>query len=226
MADVQILKTTFDVSKNLAPARATADGQTGLPWANRDGALVTQDWKQALAMDGRVFMCQLGYQTTSVAGKALDDQQPQMAITLRTGAGVAMIPLAVHLYCEDTVSTAAELVVAGSTFDIGAGTSTDGSSLITNYIIGRKGSEAIYRYTYSGAGTAAANGTTYWEFYRTGALYDVAEDSMLEPELHWEPNVSPILVPPCTLYIFWGSAGSSTAYATAVWAEVPLNSVT
>jgi hypothetical protein len=224
MADVQILKTTFDVSKSRIPVRATTDGTEGLPWATREGALVTQDWKQALVAEGRVFMANHGTGTTPVAGKAYDIDQPQAVIRNPSGSGYAMIPLVVDIHMEDTVSTAADLVVAFATIDIGAGTSTSTVRPI-NLLGGTLNSAFTFSYTYSGDGTAAVQNTNYWELAHTGCMYDVAEDSMAEPHLLWDGPIHPILYPPCTLFAFYGSAGSSTGFVTFVWAEVPLASV-
>jgi len=223
MSNAEILKATFDVRKAVAPERGS-EGSEGLPWHGRDGAGIKLDWKQALAMEGRVFCFNLGNVTTAVAGKAADVDQPQVAIRVPTGVDIAMIPLEAHIYCEDTVSTATELIVACASIDIGAGTSTEG--LAQNMKSGAGGSKVKVQYTYSGDGTAAVWGTNYWELQRSGALYDVAEDTMLEPELHYKPLVSPVLVPPATFYLFYGGAGSATGYLSVVWAEVPLSSVT
>jgi len=224
MSNVHILKATYDVKKSVVPER-TSEASRGKPWAARDGAAIEMDWRQALAIEGRVFCFNLGNVTTSVAGKAADIQQPQIAIRNQVSSGVAMIPIEAHIYCEDTVdNTATELIVACASIDIGNGTSTAG--VIQNMKSGAGGSSLYARYTYSGAGTAAVWGTNYWELQRTGALYDVAEDSMLEPELHYMPEVSPILVPPSTFYLFWGGTASVTAYATAIWAEIPLGAIT
>jgi len=129
-----------------------------------------------------------------------------------------------HIYCEDAASTAAELIVACASIDIGAGTSTAGTA--QNMRSGTGGSVVNINYTYSGNGTAAVYGTNYWELQRTGCLYDIAEDSMLEPELHYMPLVSPILMPGSTFYMFAGSAGTPTFYLSVVWAEVPVSTVT
>jgi len=223
MSNAEILKATFDVRKAVAPERVS-EGSEGLPWFGRDGAGIKMDWKQALAMEGRVFCFNLGNVTTSVAGKAADIQQPQVAIRVPSGVDIAMIPLEAHIYCEDTVSTAAELIIGCASIDIGAGSATTG--VAQNMKSGAGGSKVIIRYTYSGNGTAAVWGTNYWELQRTGALYDVAAETMLEPELHYKPLVSPVLVPPATFYLFYGGAGSSTGYLSVVWAEVPLSSVT
>ena len=223
MSNVHILKATYDVKKSVVPER-TGEITRGKPWAARDGAAIDMDWKQALAMEGRVFCFNLGNVTTSIAGKAADIQQPQVAIRVPSGVDIAMIPLEAHIYCEDTVSTAAELIIGCASIDIGAGSATTG--VAQNMKSGAGGSKVIIRYTYSGAGTAAAWGTNYWELQRTGALYDVAAETMLEPELHYKPLVSPVLVPPSTFYLFYGGAGSSTGYLSVVWAEVPLSSVT
>jgi len=226
MANVDVIKATYDVRKAVVPER-TSEVSRGRPWAARDGALIDIDWRQALAIEGRVFCFNLGNVTTSVAGKAADVDQPQVAIRNPVSSGVAMIPLEAHIYCEDTVdNTATELIVACASIDMGAGTSTAGNAYVQNMKSGCGGSSVIVNYTYSGNGTAAVWGTNYWELQRTGALYDIADDDTLEPELHYMPAVSPILVPPATFYLFWGGTASVTAYATVIWAEIPLSAVT
>lgn len=225
MANVHVLKATYDVKKSVVPER-TGEVSRGKPWAARDGAAIDMDWRQALVIEGRVFCFNLGNVTTSVAGKAADIQQPQVAIRNQVSSGVAMIPIEAHIYCEDTVSTATELVVACASIDIGAGTASAGNAYVQNMKSGCGGSSVTVQYTYSGAGTAAVWGTNYWELQRTGALYNIADDDTLEPELHYMPAVSPILVPPSTFYLFWGGADSVTAYASVIWAEIPLGAIT
>jgi hypothetical protein len=225
MANVDVIKATYDVRRAILPERS-GEATEGKPWASRDGAIVEMDWRQALAIEGRVFCFNLGNVTTSVAGKEADIEQPQIAIRNPTSSGVAMIPLEAHIYCEDTVDATTELIVACASIDMGNGTSSAGNAYVQNMKSGKGGSAVTVRYTYSGAGTAAEWGTNYWELQRTGALYNIAEDTMLEPELHYMPEVSPILVPPSTFYLFWGGTSTTTAYATAIWAEVPLGSIT
>jgi hypothetical protein len=223
MANVDVIKATYDVKKSVVPERS-AEAARGKPWAARDGALIDMDWRQALVMEGRVFCFNLGNVTTSVAGAAADVDQPQVVIRNPTNSGMVMIPLEAHIYCEDTVGLSTELIVACASIDIGNGTSTAG--VAQNMKSGAGGSSMFVRYTYSGDGTAAAWGTNYWELQRTGALYNIADDDTLEPELHYQPAVSPILVPPSTFYLFWGGADAVTAYATAIWAEIPLGAIT
>ena len=222
MSDVYLAEATYDVRKAVVPER-TSEVSRGRPWAARDGALIDIDWRQSLAMDGRVFCFNLGNVTTSVAGCAADVDQPQVAIRNGVNSGVAMIPLEAHIYCEDTVGATAELIVSCASIDIGAGTSTAG--VVQNMKAGAGGSNVSVSYTYSGNGTAAVWGTNYWELQRTGAMYNIADDDTLEPELHYTPLVSPVLMPGSTFFMFWGGTASATAYATAIWAEVPLSTV-
>jgi len=224
MSNAEILKATFDVRKAVAPERGS-EGSEGLPWFGRDGAGIKMDWRQALAMEGRVFCFCLGNVTSSVAGVLADIDRPQVAIRVPTGVDIAMIPLEAHIYCEDTVSTATELIIACASIDIGASSSSS-VGVAQNMKSGAGGSKVAVNYTYAANGTAAVWGTNYWELQRTGALYDVAAATMLEPELHYKPLVSPVLVPPATFYLFYGGAGSATGYLSVIWAEVPLSSVT
>jgi len=225
VSNVHILKATYDVKKSVVPER-TGEISRGKPWAARDGAAIDMDWRQALAIEGRVFCFNLGNVTTAVAGKAADIEQPQIAIRNQVNSGVAMIPLEAHIYCEDAAGATVELIVGCASIDIGVGTSNVGNTYVQNMKSGCGGSSVNVAYTYSGAGTGAVWGTNYWELQRTGTLYDITVDEALEPELHYMPAVSPILVPPSTFYLFWGGAASSTGFATVIWAEIPLGAIT
>src|SRR3990167_5641387 len=111
MANLQVLKAVFDVSRRLIPVRSTGDDFEDLMRADRDGNLITKPWTQALAEEGRLYIANVGSLTTPIAGKALDIDQPELAVRNPTGSNVAVIPIDIEIHLEDTVSTATDLLI-------------------------------------------------------------------------------------------------------------------
>jgi len=88
------------VRKAVSPQRETSDGNKDILWGTLDGALVGEDWIQALVMDGRVFHAYFGNAsspaTFDTAWAATDPD-----LTMDIPAGTTVIPLRITIVCEN-----------------------------------------------------------------------------------------------------------------------------
>jgi hypothetical protein len=182
----------------------------------QDGAAYVCDYVLNKAMEGRLFIAQLGTATTPVSGRiGYDADQPEMVIDVPTG--VTIIPVSIQVALEDSAGTDNEIVAEASPAVTGAGTSNTGTSYCMRLNSGYS-SSCVYRYTYSGNGTAPAS---YVEFWRDGYAF---ADTTVGPikTFAWSAYTSPapVLVGPASLLLhITGTTTAPAGFAKVVWAE-------
>lgn len=90
----------------------------------RDSIQITRDAILQWKLEGRSFYAQQGDAGTKLnfAETAYDEDQPQFALTVPTGA--ILIPLSLAVTLEDTTGTELHLIWSTTTNSIGVGTST------------------------------------------------------------------------------------------------------
>ncbi len=184
-------------------ARGSLKTAAGTP----DGALYTCEYILNKAMEGKVFIAQLGLATTPVTFRVgYDADQPEMAIDVPSG--VAIIPVHIQVNLEDSAGTDNEIVAEASPALTGAGTSTTGSLLCSRLNSGYA-SACTFRYTYSGNGVAPAS---YVEFWRAGyAFADATTDPVKAFAWSAYQAPAPVLVGPASLLLH--ISGTTTAPA-------------
>jgi hypothetical protein len=113
------------VDGSVTPGRLTKDhswlGARGL----RDGSLVTANYLDALAQEGRVFTANMGSVTTPLTFLVTAANRPDAWI--RVPANTAILPIKVVVSLEAMTGTATELDVRMASNDIGNGTSSAAS---------------------------------------------------------------------------------------------------
>jgi hypothetical protein len=77
------------------PSRVTGDGQFLGVRGLRDGALVSADWKMALALEGRVFHAGAGIDMTAITSVAFDQDRPDFWLSIP--ASTTILPLRVEV---------------------------------------------------------------------------------------------------------------------------------
>ncbi len=223
MVDARIVRATSTV------IHATDDDQPMAWRGTRDGAPFTAEWIQALAMEGRCFVCGIG---TLSDGEPL----PNAVITTRLPSLWARIPkgiTAIPIYAALQVEAAAgtmEVMVATTQNDIGNGTSDAADygpiNLRTDVPID---SRAICRQEASGNTSVETNILPLKRMWHDDAVAITTGDSLFEWSLlGGVVPVMPVLVGPATFAIYVGgdTTNAPTVFAQLIWAEVPSNSIT
>lgn len=220
MADIRL--TRQQTAGNVH--RSSADQYRALA-GTADGAAYTVDWFTALALEGRMYGLNVGTLSTPVAGHVgIDDDQPEAVLDVPSGTTI--IPVSIDLYLEDSAGTDTEVVFLTSQANVGAGTSTELSTIRNLRADAPLTSSCTAYRSYTGNGTATSAG---FEFYRSG--YPFA-DATTDPvkKFHWsakESGIVPVIVGDGALVLYW--AGTTTApsgFAQIVYVEVPSTSIT
>ena len=206
-----------------------SDGNEVLVRATRDGSLITNDYIQQLAFEGRVFSATQGSVTTPVTFLVTAANRPDF--WLRVPAGLIVIPLFLNVSIEGATGTLTEINHKFTSNDIGDGTSTAPTagprSLRTDQPVGPLG---IPRQLATGDTTAETNPielsrTVYIFTAADGATVGAGEAETSQPvQFTWSHKygVAPVLVGPAS-WILYVSATTTqaTGFAEMVWAESP-----
>lgn len=113
---------TLQISPQVAPTARTSDGGYAVAQGLRDGSISVVDFKQRMAIAGRVFTANMGSVTTPLTFLASAANRPDAWI--RVPAGVAILPVFVGVVLETSLGTATEIDIRVAQNDIGNGTST------------------------------------------------------------------------------------------------------
>jgi len=218
------LVAEMQVRKAVTPLWETGDTNKGLPWAQRDGSLVTVDWAQALANMGRVFFGYVGIDTTpATLDAAWANTDPD--VSLDVPQGTTAIPLRITVIYEafgtdllaETITLVSRTPTAYSAGTLLASipTRTDGPvssackfvqapTVTSGYTAG---AFELFRDVYQLVGTMAAG------------------EAGPNPKREWAvglDGVAPVLVGPASMAT-WAVSQAATGYIQYQWAEVPSN---
>ena len=213
MADPFVISST-----TLTPLRV-ANGVTQNARGTRDGALFTADWKQALVMEGRVWVANMGSVTTPLTFLVTAANRPDA--WLRMPSATAVIPLRVEAVLEAAAGTVTELDLRMAYNDIGNGTSSAATVGPVNYSPNNAGAltSAVIPRQLATADTTAE--TTPISIHRV--TFPLAQATGLVPYVDlFEPIVCPILIGPATLELFIAATTTqATGFVQMIWAELP-----
>lgn len=202
--------------------RRALSGSNAPGWARLGpgSELVNLPFHVVTAMEGRVFVANIGSETTPLnfAKTAFDEDQPQFV--LRVPASVVVIPLSIAVYLETSAGTINELIFGTAQNDIGNGTSSAGTiGPISLHSDGDRASQCTVRQLYTGNSSALTNKI---EFFRSGYPFaDATTDPVKRFSWDYLRDAGlPVLKGDASL-IGWiaGATTAPTGYATLTWAE-------
>lgn len=213
-----------------SPTRVTSDGQWINARGSRSGALYTADWLQAMAMEGRMFCANVGTITSEATFGAgsIDSTEPDLHLAVADGTTAFLVSLDIVVEAYGSTAIFEFMAAIGEGGSAGTDTAVVPTNLRTDAPIS----------TTSVAGKESSADATYMttnisEFWRGGLSKAVTiavadDDSSIQKEAyHWSARESgkyPILVGTAQLQVHC-AAQASTGFITAIWVEVPSNSV-
>lgn len=229
MSDVRVVREVSNVS------RGTDDGELMALRGTRDGAVFTADWYLAAALEGRAFGVNHGTGTEPITTSAggLDLSEPDLLI--QVPEGTTIIPVYIEYAIEETGSAGPMEIYAMAS---AATTQAAGGTAGTALTIYNMRSDAPYESLCTADKTATSGITPYTgnyiEFFR-GYAGDatnkhgssIAQTINTATRYHWSAGdtmVPPILTGVSQLDIFCVGTGV-TAWITAIWVEIPSNSI-
>lgn len=217
MSDTRLLAAVSSVP------RLTSDGGNIRHRGLRDGAAIMADLFDALGMEGRIFVANMGTVTTPITFLATAANRPDAWI--RVPSNTTILPILCNISLEAAAGTDTEIDIRVANNDIGNGTSTaaDIGPLSTRND-GPVTSACTARQLATGDTTAE---TTPRSIYRYE--FSVAEGS--GSDFHVDATRSlmgyPCLVGPATWEVFVAATTTQAAgFVVMTWAEIPSSQVT
>ena len=229
MTDARIVREVSNVS------RGTADGALTALRGTRDGAIFQTDWYLAAALEGRAFGVNTGTGSTPdvMTTTTLTVAKPDLAITVP--AGTTIFPVYIEYSIEDTDGAGVLDVVAMAS---SAATQVlSGGTAVTIY---NMRTDAPVSSLCSAASVLAGSGVTpytgnFIEFFRgyAGDVTDQYNSSTAQTvatasRYNWsaaKTMVPPVLTGVSQLCIYCTGPGALTGWITAIWVEMPSNSI-
>lgn len=183
------------------------------------GEAVALPFHVVSAMEGRVFGCNFGKDTTPInwAKTAYDEDQPQAV--LRVPSGIVVIPLFVGVTLEDSAGTDTEIILGFCQNDIGNGTSNAATiGPVQFHGANSRTSSAVPRQEYTANSSALTNKVELLR--RVYPFADATTDPFKEFLWSYLTHPVPDLKGPSSL-ILWiaGAVTAPQGFAQMVWSE-------
>jgi hypothetical protein len=184
------------------------------------------DWKQALALEGRGFMVQIGTEDAPVASTtSIDDTLVWMLIDVVSGT------TAIPFFAQAVIGTWTTATLINYMIEIdnakvrysSGGTSFTPLNLRTDAPIAS--TSAVYVGT--DIVTSAKTSSGSLEVYRESMEVNLGDAADYWPKMEYTPSVCPIVIGPASILVHHGSASAdTTSYGNMMWFEVPTTSIT
>lgn len=198
------------------------------------GELITMGWKQAALNAGELFYASVGSFSTPVvgggAGTIIDIDQPEFGIKIPEGVTWQPIKLSWQVQGPLMAADNDEVEVlaavdntAASTLD---GTWVNSVTPINMKTVGGPGSRCTVK---SVCNADTTDMTLNVELYRKVWVAEIegagASSYWKNFEGLYEPDPSPMIVGPATLFVFWGGTVATNAFFQAIWREIATTSL-
>lgn len=199
--------------------------------ATRDGSLITLDWKTAMIMEGRGFICKIGSLTTPIAvagsGNVVDEDRPDWMVGVPSGTSI--LPFCIDMQMKLTAGTTDdnELDMLIRVDQDTMQPKTTGTST-TTYVpynlntLHSRASNCYFIYTFSATMTASA--VCDIELAHVTKIYEehsTVGEQWMEYALHYEPKTVPIINGPANIIGYAGSSKGASMFHQVQWIELP-----
>jgi len=186
----------------------------------RDGSVPTFDWKQSLALEGKVYLMQLGTEDAPIhATTSIDDQLVSGVIDVPDGA--VAIPL--FAQCVIALWSAADLLNFMIEVDNGKVRYSSGGTAWTplNFHTGKADNSGCTCYVGADVTVAAKTSGGSLEVYRESIEVNVGDAADYWPKMEYIPVVCPVVEGPGSILYHIGSTnGDASFYGNIVWAAL------
>lgn len=184
------------------------------------------DWKQRAVLQGRGFHVDVGAFSTPIVGggngTVLDQDQPEACISVPTGTSI--LPIRIHIQCQTPLlATDADEAEALIAVDIAAAQDATGTATAETALkmyMGTGTSLCTATSAYTANATSPTLGMELARAVITGDMNGTPANALWgKLDLLYVPQVCPVLVGPCAIYIYWGGAVAVSGFAQIEWLE-------
>ena len=215
---------TYAVARR-SPITVTENGMVQ-HWGNRAGAQVLTSENDQLIAAGYGFHVTVGALTTPIVGGGngtiVDLDQPELAISVPSGTAIR--PLRIHVECELPVDVDGEiydLIIGVDRTEAISGLGTSTTETAFNM---RTDNPRTSNCTVISAVTAnitPSDPTIGMELARKQEVNNLLTAGITQGvfELLYEPELAPLLVGPCALYVYFGGIAAISGFVQAQWVE-------
>ena len=200
--------------------------------STRDGSLFMADWKQAMIMEGRGFMINVGALTTPITGGGTGNTKPDANspdISILVPSGTSFLPIRVEVEVSLPV-----IAATGNEVDILLGVDQDASHIADATAAGA--AEVAYNMNTlhtrtSNCTTRSKNSTAYTDTLtmdieithvtKSAKVHTSVGTVWQNMTLLYEPITPYIINGPAAFLGFWGGTAATSGFAIVQWIEIP-----
>ena len=229
MSDTQIATLSsigFSGRCAINPVHAS-EGKSATAWLGKDGSLTQQDWKQALAIEGRCFTVTIGTLLTGIVGGGAatvpDADLPEGLISIPSGVVLSPLRVAIQGNCADAVANHNTLQAFVCVDRAAAWDGTGTCTVETAYNIRTdtpRSTQCTCRSAFNTVNITVPP-VHHIDLARAEVKIDLpaAGETPVIVNLLYEPNPAPFIVGPAMLLVYFGGTTALTGYAQLYWAE-------
>lgn len=199
----------------------------------RDGTLSMTNFIQAMILEGKGYQALEGAFSTPATGggttAVIDQDRPNFSLGVPDGK--AILPFRIHVVAQmpllATDSDESEILIA---VDKGTKISVAAATAVTIYNLR---SDQPYASTCDAEKTHSTNITTSPTLHmelghavKVGDVQTAVGTTWAGLELLYEPLAVPVLVGPCTLFVYHGGTVATTGFTVCQWIELAKNELT
>ena len=223
-----IIKT---MAKQGTAVGRVSEGANVYSRSTRDGALFVADWKQALVLEGRGFMINVGSFSTpktggGVGGTVIESTGPDFAISVPKGTSI--MPLRIEISMANPVGATNDdevdiLISVDQDYmpPLGVGGGTAPSATIYNMnTLHSRSSNCIAKSGFTTTMTAPTNDLELAHMTKIFESLSGIGGGWQSLRLLYEPDVPPIINGPATLLGWWGANTTNSGFANVQWLEL------
>lgn len=202
--------------------------------STRDGALFTADWKQAMVMEGRGFIVNVGALTSPAKGGGTgntkpDTDSPEIQVSIPDGTTFIPLRMEVEVGQATAATTADEtdiLICAdldATLLGLGAGTAETAYNL--NTLHSRTSNCTILSENSDNLSTAPTRDIEYAHAQKVSTIHSAVGADWTNLTLLYEPEVSPLINGPACFLIYWGGTVATYGFCAMQWLEIPTSMI-
>lgn len=215
---------TYAVARR-SPITVTENGMVQ-HWGNRAGSQVLTAEPDQLIAAGYGFHVTVGALTTPIVGggngTVVDLDQPELAISVPSGTSIR--PVRIHVQCElagDTDADIEEIIIGVDRTQAITGLGTSTAETAFNMRTDNPRSTNCTILSAATANITPSDPVIGMELARRQVTVNLLTAGISHGifELLYEPDLAPLLVGPCALYVYWGGVAAVSGFAQAQWVE-------
>lgn len=202
--------------------------------STRDGAIFTADWKQAMVMEGRGFMINVGALTGPALGGGTpatkpDTDGPEIQVSIPDGTTFIPLRMEIEVGAPEIAATNNEVdILIAADLDatlLGLGAGTAETPYNLNTLHSRTSNCTILSENSSAITTVPTRDIEYAHAVKRAHVHSSIGAIWQNLSLLYEPDTPPFINGPACFLIYWGGTVATYGFCAMQYLEIPTSMI-